>query len=144
MLLAEFPIAVLMERRRAQHPWDTGRWSAVAVLPPGLSASALPEAGQDAQARYVVDGLRLELHRDEMAGYFENWVAPQPKVFVAWRVRDGRAVPVAVSVSYAEGTRMLDSGDGADGVPMPHAVHQWLGACLRAHHRPQPRGRAHE
>jgi hypothetical protein len=57
----------------------------------------------------------LELQSDELDGYFENWVAPAPKVFVSWHLRAGpgdeRAVPVQVSVSYAEGARMLDGGD---------------------------------
>jgi hypothetical protein len=145
MALAEMPIAVVMERRAPVHPWDEARWRAVRVLawrgpeptPQGLDQ----RAGEDP---CLVAGLRLTLHANENDGYFENWVAPEPKVFVMWQTRGSQAIPVQASVSYAEGTRMLDSGDSADGLPMPPEVHEWLAAYLRQHYRPKPRrGRAH-
>lgn len=145
MLLAQWPLSVLMERRVLGHRWKRERWSAVAVLPAGyLFADAAPFNAAPGSLRYVADGLMLELHRDELDGYFENWVAPEPKVFVGWRLRatpqGERAVPVQVSVSYAEGARMLDGGDGADGVPMPPPLHAWLGACLAQHRVPRRPG----
>jgi hypothetical protein len=93
---------------------------------------------------YLVSGLRLELYTDENEGYFENCIAPEPKVFVMWRMQHERAMPVLASVSYAEGTRMFDSGDPADGVPMPGEIHAWLAQYLRDHYQPRERrGREH-
>lgn len=78
---------------------------------------------------------------DENDGYFENWIAPHPKVFLMWRLQQDEPVPVLASVSYAEGTRMLDSGESACGVAMPPDIHAWLGDYLRAHYEPPPHGR---
>jgi hypothetical protein len=145
MALAELAIGVLMERRRANHPWAQPRWCAAGIVPWDRSEASLRWLDeQPGEERYVAGGLRLELRADEDDGYFENWVAPAPKVFVMWQLREALAIPVLASVSYAEGTRMMDSGDSADGLPMPAPVHEWLGSYLRLHYRPKPRrGRAH-
>ncbi len=67
-------------------------------------------------------------------------MAPEPKVFILWHESGGKVMPVAASVSYAEGARMLDSGDAADGLPMPREIHEWLGSYLRENYRPRIRG----
>jgi hypothetical protein len=145
MKMASLPIAVMMQRRTLQHRWADEAWSAVGVvpdrgdLPPVQVLSQTPERDY-----YLVSGLELELHPDENEGYNENFVGPEPKVFVKWRMLEGRAMPVLASVSYVEGTRMFDSGEDADGVPMPAEVYGWLAAYLREHYKPKPRrGRQH-
>jgi hypothetical protein len=86
-----------------------------------------------------VPGLELQLHRDEHDGYYENCIAPEAKVFVMWRMEEGRAMPIKASVSYAEGTRMFDSGEHADGVAMPAEIQAWLAAYLAANYDPPVR-----
>jgi len=145
MLMGQMPIAVVMQRRAVHHRWADDAWSAVAVVPDrgGLEPVRQLDCTEDRES-YLVSGLRLELYPDEDDGYFENWAAPEPKVFVMWRMREQRAMPVAASVSYAEGTRMMDSGEAADGVLMPREIHAWLAQYLQAHYRPRPRrGRQH-
>lgn len=141
MLMARLPIAVVMRRRTLRHPWADAAWSAVAVMrDPGGLRQLMPLAGADDEQTYLVSGVHLDLYPDEDEGYYENWAAPEPKVFVLWRMQGENALPVAASVSYAEGTRMLDSGECADGVPMPGDIHAWLAEYLQAHYRPRPRG----
>jgi hypothetical protein len=144
MLMAELPIAVIMQRRVLDNPWVDHVWSAKSIvrnpgnLPPieCLSRTLSEES-------YLISGLQLELYPDEDEGYFENWAAPEPKVFVMWRMQNGLALPVISSVSYGEGTRMLDSGESADGVVMPPDIHAWLGSYLKANYRPKPKGKSH-
>lgn len=146
MRIAELPITVLMRRSIVRHRWaEAESWAAIGVLPGTGGASSLrPLHCTPDREDYLVGGLRLELHPDENEGYFENWAAPHPRVFVMWQMREQRAMPVLASVSYAEGARMLDSGEGADGVPMPPEIHAWLGSYLQQHHCPRERrGRAH-
>jgi hypothetical protein len=148
MLMARLPIAVLMQRRQPSHPWAEPTWEAVAVLaqpaaqpaPDAAPSILLRRQSGDAEI-CLTSGLALELFPDENDGYFENWVAPQPKVFLMWRVQQDDPVPVIASVSYAEGTRMLDSGEAAGGVAMPPDIHAWLGEYLRAHYTPPAQGR---
>ena len=145
MKMASMPIAVLMQRRTVQHRWADEAWEAVGVvpdrgdLPPVQVLSQSPERDY-----YLVSGLELELYPDENEGYYENCVAPESKVFVLWRMENGRAMPVRASVSYVEGTRMFDSGENADGVTMSAEIYAWLAGYLRAHYQPKPRrGRQH-
>lgn len=145
MKLGSMPIAVLMQRRTLQHRWADEAWHAAGVIP---SAGALPRlqllGSTPERDDYLVSGLELELYPDENEGYFENCMAPEPKVFILWRMEAGRAMPVRASVSYVEGTRMFDSGEQADGVLMPAEIHAWLSDYLRAHYQPTPRrGRRH-
>ena len=143
--LGVFPIAVLMQRRRLRNRWVDACWSACRVLPAAdaVTTSTSPVDGNDGDQRYIVGGLELELFADEDDGYFENWAAPEPRVFVLWRMQNERAVPVLATVSYAEGARMLDSGEFVDGVPMPREIHAWLGDYLRMHYRPSKKRSRH-
>jgi hypothetical protein len=145
MRMANLPIAVVMQRKTVNHLWADDAWSAVGVvqdrgdLPPVQSLSRT-----EAREYYLVSGLQLELYPDENDGYFENWAAPEPKVFVMWRMQGERAMPVQASVSYGEGARMFDSGESADGVAMPGEIHAWLTGYLQQHYQPRERrGKQH-
>jgi hypothetical protein len=140
-VLASLPIAVIMQRRVLQHRWADESWAAVAVMADRGSLPPVQPLSQGAAGEsYLVSGLALELYPDENEGYFENWIAPESKVFIMWRMQQGRAMPLKASVSYAEGTRMFDSGDPADGVLMPGEIHNWLADYLREHYEPVEAG----
>ena len=139
MLMAELPVAVLMRWRPATGPWDEARWHPEAVCPDRANGNATIHA-PTADSR-LLRGVMLQLYPDENDGYFENWVAPEPKIFLLWRLENNEPAIVAASVSYAEGTRMLDSGDQADGVIMPPDIHAWLGSYLLRHYEPPARGK---
>lgn len=143
MLISQMSIAAVMQRRKLNNRWIDHAWSVAAVVPNRGNLPAIQQlTHSENEESYLVPGLTLELYPDENDGYFENWIAPAPKVFVLWRMQGERAMPAAASVSYAEGTRMLDSGENADGVTMPIEVHAWLGSYLKAHYRPRKRHRA--
>jgi hypothetical protein len=143
--MANLPIAVIMQRRTVTHLWTEDVWSAVAVVPDRGDLARVQTVNKtESREHYLVAGLQLELYPDENEGYFENWAAPEPKVFVMWRMQDERAMPTQASVSYGEGTRMFDSGETADGVPMPGEIYAWLAHYLQEHYQPrQQRGRQH-
>jgi hypothetical protein len=145
MKMGSMPIAVLMQRRSLRHRWADEAWSAVGVVPDCGNLPAVQVLSHSLDRDdYLVSGLELELYTDENEGYYENCMAPDSKVFVLWRMVEGRAMPVRASVSYAEGTRMFDSGESADGVTMPAEVYAWLADYLRTHYQPRPRrGRQH-
>ena len=140
------PVAFIMQRRTVQHPWGAmDSWSAVGVVPDGGDLGAVRMLSESPERdAYLVAGIDLELYTDENEGYYENIMAPDSKVFVLWRMVDGRAMPARASVSYVEGTRMFDSGEDADGVTMPAEIYQWVARYLRDNFTPRPRkGRQH-
>ena len=146
MKMGSMPVAFIMQRRAVVHKWGAmDSWSAVGVVPDRGGFAALQVLSESAERDYyLVSGIDLELYTDENEGYYENIMAPDSKVFVLWRMVDGRAMPARASVSYVEGTRMFDSGEDADGVTMPAEIYQWVASYLRDNFTPRPRkGRQH-
>jgi len=138
----KFPVAVIVERLQLHNRWGGERWEAVGVLPDFDSAgnSTAQRVYADAEReQFRASGLSLELFRDEAEGYFLNLTSPVPKVFVMWRLEEGFARPVLVTASYAEGARLIDSGEQVDGVPMPQEIADWVGDFVNAHYKPEPR-----
>ncbi|MEH6434819.1 DUF3305 domain-containing protein [Massilia sp. DD77] len=145
MKMGSLPVAIIMQRRAVRHQWADDAWAAVGVVPDRGNLPRLQVLSESPDRDYyLVSGLELELFTDENDGYYENCMAPESKVFVLWRMEEGKAIPVRASVSYMEGTRMFDSGESADGVAMPAEVYAWLADYLRKHYTPRPRkGRQH-
>ena len=121
------PVTVVMKKRPSQSRWQEGVWGVEDVL-----AGWVMPVWADAN-NYKVQGLELQLFDEQSEGYLENWAAPDPKVYVAWRMQDEHAMPVSASVSFAAGTDMLDSKHPTQSVPMPRVIHDWLGHWLQVH-----------
>ena len=135
-----FAIAVVMQRRAAQSRWAESIWEPHGVLAdPGGEARLLREDG--ALAQWLHPGFELVLHRDETEGYALNVSAPQPRVFVLWRMEGEQALPLEVTVSSDEAGRWLDGGHSVDGVAMPAAIFAWVGEYVENNYRPQPKKR---
>ena len=141
MKMGSMPVAVIMQRRAVEHRWGSmDSWSAVGVVPDRGDLAPLKMLSESLDRDYyLVSGLELELYTDENDGYYENCMAPESKVFVLWRMEDGRAMPARASVSYVEGTRMFDSGESADGVTMPAEIYAWVASYLRDNYTPRAR-----
>lgn len=146
MKMDSMPVAIIMQRRAVQHRWGAlDSWAAVGVVAQRGNLPRLIMLSESAERDcYMVSGLELELYTDENEGYYENIAAPEAKVFVLWRMEEGRAMPARASVSYVEGTRMFDSGESADGVVMPADIYGWVAGYLQDNFTPRPRkGRQH-
>ncbi|CAL96103.1 DUF3305 domain-containing protein [Azoarcus olearius] len=141
--MQQFPLAVIMERRRLQNRWVDEAWEAVGAVPAfdGAGAAAAPRQilAETDRDQWLVGGFALELFRDEADNYFLNMSSPVPKVFVMWRKEGEVALPVAVSASYGEAARWLDSGEQVDGVPMSREIADWVGDFVNTHYKPAPR-----
>ena len=136
--------SVVFRKRPVNSRWVDFEWDTFSVTvsddlkvaPAGPLEFAV---GSDAQWRW--DGERIALHPSEGEGYWLNLNAPNPCIFVMWRLEEGDAVPrpVVVTVSYNEAGRMLDAGDHVDNVPMPETLRTALATYVAAHYKPEPR-----
>jgi hypothetical protein len=141
-------LAVVMERRAARSRWAGVVWQPVAVLesaePPGAARLLVK---QDDYEQWLHPGFALEIHRDEIEGYYMNVSSGSPRVFVLWRMDseedagNARALPLQVTASYDEGGRWLDGGHSVDSVAMPDAIFAWVGGYVETNYRPEPRKR---
>jgi hypothetical protein len=93
----------------------------------------------ETQRLVLFDGYAIELFRDEAEGYFLNLNAPQPRVFVMWRVENEQPLPHSVTVSYHEAARLLDAGEQVDAVPMPVGLADWVAEFVQEHYKPEPK-----
>jgi hypothetical protein len=137
-----FPIAVVMQRRASQSRWVDHVWEPWGVLA-GHEGDSAPRqlVDEPTLAHFLHPGFKLQLHRDEIDGYYFNVSAPEPRVFVLWRMEDEQALPVQLTVSSDEAARWLDGGHSVDGVAMPPEIFAWVGAYVEANYRPEPQKR---
>jgi hypothetical protein len=133
----EFPIAVVMQRRPAQSRWADVVWEPFGVVPSQANGKRLL-VEQAGLVQWLHDGLRIELHRDEAEGYYLNLTAPDPRVFVLWRMEGEEALPVQVTVSTEEASRWMDGGHSVDSVKMPPEIFAWVGDWVEKNYRPKP------
>ena len=143
-----FPVAVIMQRTPLANRWVDERWEAIEV-------EVAEESSEPAQriddtpsgTKWRCFGHFVELHPVEIEGYYLNVTAPEPKIFVLWRMAEGddaepRARPLIVTLSYAEAARFLDAGEHVDAVPVPPVLLAALQAFVAANYRPEPRKKA--
>ena len=129
-----------MQRRPVKSRWADSMWEPHGVLAdPGGAARLLREG--DGVTQWLYPGFKLVLHKDELEGYYMNVSAPEPRVFILWRMDADNALPVEVTVSSDEAARWLDGGHSVDGVAIPPAIFAWVGEYVENNYRPQPQKR---
>jgi Protein of unknown function (DUF3305) len=135
-------VAVVMQRRALDNRWQSEVWEPVGVLA-GYEGEAEPRILVDGETttQWLYPGFEVTLHRAEAEGYYHNVSAREPRVFILWRMTEGRAVPQFVTVSYDEASRWMDGGENVDSVPMPAELFAWVGEFVEQNYRPQPRKR---
>lgn len=135
-------VAVIMQRRRVDNPWQSHVWEPAGVLA-GYAGEARPRVivEDPGLTQWLYPGFDVVLQRAEAEGYFHNISAPAPNVFVLWRLEDERAVPHYVTVSYDEASRWMDGGAQVDAVAMPQAMRTWVRGFVEEHYRPEPKKR---
>jgi len=144
-----FPVAVIMQRMPLANRWVDERWEAIAVEVDDAntpSVERIPDGGDG--TRWRCRGHEVELHPVEAEGYYLNVSAPEPKVFVLWRMAEPggevepRARPLIVTLSYSEAARFLDAGEQVDAVPIPAVLHVAMERFVAIHWKPEPRKKA--
>jgi len=133
-------VGVVMARQPLVSKWASFKWEARGVV---ASDAAVPGTRvlitDESERQVLFDGCAIELHRDEAEGYYLNLNAPQPKVFVMWRMHGDEPRPHSVTVSYHEAARLLDAGEQVDAVAMPAGMAHWVAGFVEQHYRPEPK-----
>jgi hypothetical protein len=144
-------VDVIIERIPLVSRWASERWQPAAVelaspSDPKPDRNAVPGSQPctpEGENRWRCRGFEIELHPTEAEGYFLNLTAPDPRIFVMWRLFDDGAMPVArpvlLTVSYNQAGRYMDGGEQVDGVPMLPAIADWMRPFIAAHYKPEPR-----
>jgi hypothetical protein len=148
MLPLRFPVAVVIERVPLANRWASEEWRVAAVeCADDGPADPVKLSDDEKGTRWRFAGHAMELHRSESEGYFLNITAPEPKIFVMWRMIDSEdqaaggpgARPHLVTVSYNEAARLLDGGERVDAVPLSSAILAWMQPFVAEHYKPEPK-----
>jgi hypothetical protein len=145
-------VEVIMERIPLHSRWASERWQPAAVEIAAAEAASIPSADRipgthvcaaEGENRWRCRGFEIELHPTEAEGYFLNITAPDPRIFVMWRMFDDGvqppARPVLLTVSYNQAGRYMDGGEQVDGVAMIPAIADWMRPFIAEHYKPEPR-----
>lgn len=133
-------LAVIMERKVLANKWADFQWEAVGIVPDeGMDPAPRRIYEDERRAQWLHAGFAIELFTDEAEFYFANITAPEPRVFVLWRLDDELARPALVTVSYGVAARMMDAGEQVDGVPMPDEIRAWVAEFVARHYKPEAR-----
>jgi hypothetical protein len=119
-------VAVTMRRvpnTGAASRWESHRWELASVMP--AAELVQPISTENLIVRGPLD---VTLFKDDAQGYRLNADSPAPCWFVMWRMEQGSDLPdvQAVSLSYHDAGRWLDSQERVDQVPAPLEVVQTI------------------
>jgi hypothetical protein len=143
-----FPVAVVIERIPLSNRWTSEKWQIGAVERDDSPLEVAIKLSDDASGtRWRFTGFHVELHASESEGYFLNITAPEPKIFVMWRMLDADCVaadglaakPQLVTVSYNEAARLMDGGEMVDALPLMPEVLAWMQPFVAANYKPEPK-----
>jgi Protein of unknown function (DUF3305) len=132
-----FPLSVVMEKIATANRWQSEKWQLVGVLPDALGETRTVLVDRPGLVQIRHCGFAAELFADEAEGYYLNVVAPDPRVFVSWRINEetAEAFPHLVTLSYNEAARWMDAQETVESVAMPPdmlaAVREWVEANYR-------------
>lgn len=142
-LKAETGIAVLVERRDGTSPWVTESWRPLEALAeaPGAAPWTLLRRG-DGFEHYLETGIKVVLHRSDLASYRYNLAGLEPRLYVVLRRTGDAERPVRVvmaTIAPDEAQAMSESGeDMVDGVPLPRPLFDWAMAFCACHPPDEP------
>ncbi len=140
--LMRIPVGVIVERHKAQSPWQDFVCLPVSVLS-GVPAAApwtVIESSAEVTTYYAGEAV-IELHRTETASYQENLSSGAAVLWVVLR-------PAATEVGFellmvtadpAEGEALTGAGDDLVAtVSMPESIQQALAGFIAEHHVERP------
>jgi Protein of unknown function (DUF3305) len=146
-------VAVTMRKERltgAAARWLDWRWKLhdVALDDGGFGSEPRMLQHSEEGAHWLFPAMTVALYRDDAEGYYLNATTEQPCWFVMWRMEeelnlaeDYVAVPQAVSLSYHDAGRWLDSQETVEQLPCPAEVAQWMAEFAQSNFVAEPKKR---
>ena len=140
-------VIVVMRRVPLVNRWVDEKWELARVeVDEGRDGDGTPgpvRAERLAANTWRWSGFTVDLHPSEAEGYWLNLGAPDPRVFVMWRLEEWEGEPCArpwvTTLGYHEAARMMDAGETVESVPIPAVLRDWAAPWVEANYKPEPR-----
>jgi hypothetical protein len=134
-----FSVCVVLERIAIDNRWQSEKWQLAGVLPDDRSRRE-PQIliEREGLLQKIHPGYSLVIYPDEGEGYYLNVTAPEPRVFVTWRMTEdeSEAVPHMLTLSYNEAARWMDAQEKVDSVAIPEDIYAELVEWVQANYQP--------
>jgi hypothetical protein len=135
--LAHIPVAVVVDRIKAESPWIDYIWQPSAVLVGEPDAKAWTRlSGDDERMSFYAGSASVEFYGSETAHYRDN-LAGHGKLWIVMTPTDSDPPyqVVKVTADPAEGESYTETGANlVEAVPMPEAIREALEAFVTTHH----------
>jgi Protein of unknown function (DUF3305) len=140
--LAQIPVGVVVERRKAKSMWVDFLWRPVSVFVGSPSAAPWTPLDAESEATLFYAGQAvIELHRTETTNYRDNLASGMPALWVALHpAASGQPYEIlAVTADPAEGEAFTDAGNYlVEAVPMPSEISEAIVQFIAEHHVERP------
>jgi Protein of unknown function (DUF3305) len=140
--LAQIPVGVVVERRKARSMWVDFLWRPVSVFVGSPSAAPWTPLDRESETTlFYVGQAVVELHRTESTNYRDNLSSGHPALWVALQpAACGHPYEIlGVTADPAEGEAFTDAGSYlVEAVPMPSDVVRAIAQFLAEHHVERP------
>jgi hypothetical protein len=135
--LAHIPVAVVVDRIKAESPWIDYIWQPKAVLVGEPDAKPWTRlSGDDERTSFYAGSTSVALYGSETAHYRDN-LASHCKLWIVMTPTDSDPPYqlVKVTADPAEGEAYTETGANlVEAVPMPEAIREALEAFVAEHH----------
>ena len=141
---ASMSVAVVVERREIENPWQDYVWRPIAVVPNAARDEKWRELHKgEGWVHFLAATLDLELFRGETEGYMTNLSQDPPQVYVVLRqgeeADENDVEPFHLTACPFEAMGYHESGDEiVEGVPMPEEVMVWMREFVDLYHVDTP------
>jgi len=140
--IAQIPVGVVVERRKAESIWVDFLWRPVSVFVGVPSAAPWTVLDMEAETTLFFAGEAvIELHRTETKNYRDNLTSAAPLLWVALRavVSERPYEILTVTADPAEGEALTDAGSNlVEAVSMPPEVVDAVVRVIAQHHVARP------
>jgi hypothetical protein len=137
------PLTLLLECSPSRHAWASQHWrvcGAVATESGAGSGQLALVRREGPVSTYRLNGLSLQLFKDECESYYYALQAPEPRIYVISRVDpDGVPQPFLVTASYDRANAFMETEERVDDVPMPPPVYRWVESFVLQNYVPERR-----
>ena len=140
--VSTLPVAVIIERRKIDHPWQSHRWQVVDILAGAPAAKPWTKIAEgEGWERFHAGTVELAMFHRETESYKYNLESSNPSVYVVLRPSNdeyGIMLFTAVVGAGEAHAHAENNEDIVEAVAMPAAVRTWMTAFVDAHHVERP------
>lgn len=133
------PVSVIMEKKPTDNPWVDYVYTVAGVVTGqhGQSQGVQRIYHQGKEEKYLINGLKIQLFKDQCESYYHNLMSPHPSCYVVADSMDDpntMPAPFLVSLSFDEVHAYLEGDGQVFSVEIAPELYKWSEAYTLTHY----------